>query len=79
MSGIVWLASYPKSGNTWLRVFLANSLRNAETPADINALETGHIASARNLFEELAGVEASDLTSAQIKIVARWCIALTVE
>jgi len=24
MSGIVWLASYPKSGNTWLRLFLAN-------------------------------------------------------
>ena len=20
--GIVWLASYPKSGNTWLRIFL---------------------------------------------------------
>jgi len=24
MPGILWLASYPKSGNTWLRVFLAN-------------------------------------------------------
>lgn len=22
--GIVWLASYPKSGNTWVRLFLAN-------------------------------------------------------
>ena len=26
MSGILWLASYPKSGNTWLRAFLANYL-----------------------------------------------------
>jgi len=24
MGNILWLASYPKSGNTWLRAFLAN-------------------------------------------------------
>jgi hypothetical protein len=35
---ILWLASYPKSGNTWLRAFLANYLRNAVRPEDINAL-----------------------------------------
>lgn len=35
---ILWLASYPKSGNTWLRAFLANYLRNAAEPQDINAL-----------------------------------------
>ncbi len=23
---IIWLASYPKSGNTWVRFFLANIL-----------------------------------------------------
>ncbi|MDT8328676.1 MAG: sulfotransferase domain-containing protein [Roseovarius sp.] len=33
---IVWLASYPKSGNTWTRVFLANYLLNADTPLSIN-------------------------------------------
>jgi len=33
---IVWLASYPKSGNTWLRLFLLNYLFNPETPAPIN-------------------------------------------
>lgn len=67
MSAIVWLASYPKSGNTWMRVFLTNYLRNADTPADINALDGGPIASARSMFEELVGVEASDLTPAQIE------------
>lgn len=67
MSKIVWLASYPKSGNTWLRVFLTNYLYNAETPASINELRVGHIASARNSFEELVGVEASDLTPTQIE------------
>lgn len=39
MGGIVWLASYPKSGNTWLRAFLHNLLRNPERPADINQLD----------------------------------------
>ena len=36
MKSIVWLASYPKSGNTWLRVFLANYIYNAEKPVPIN-------------------------------------------
>ena len=33
---LVWLASYPKSGNTWTRVFLANYLFNAKEPVPIN-------------------------------------------
>ncbi len=33
---IVWMASYPKSGNTWMRIFLANYLANASEPASIN-------------------------------------------
>lgn len=33
---IVWLASYPKSGNTWLRLFLANYMINARKPVPIN-------------------------------------------
>lgn len=38
MGKIVWLASYPKSGNTWLRAFLHNLLRNVDEPYDINRL-----------------------------------------
>lgn len=33
---IVWLASYPKSGNTWVRLFLANYLMNRPAPLPIN-------------------------------------------
>lgn len=33
---LVWLASYPKSGNTWLRFFLANYLANGQKPVPIN-------------------------------------------
>jgi hypothetical protein len=39
MGGIIWLASYPKSGNTWLRAFLHNLLRDTKTPAEINQLD----------------------------------------
>ncbi len=38
MGKIIWLASYPKSGNTWLRAFLHNLLRNPDQPFDINRL-----------------------------------------
>ncbi|MBW4973599.1 sulfotransferase domain-containing protein [Roseovarius mucosus] len=33
---IVWMASYPKSGNTWTRIFLANYIANASQPIPIN-------------------------------------------
>jgi hypothetical protein len=32
MPGILWLASYPKSGNTWMRVFLANLILDEPEP-----------------------------------------------
>ncbi len=38
MGNIVWLASYPKSGNTWLRAFLLNLVTDAPQPVDINKL-----------------------------------------
>ncbi|HTH97891.1 MAG TPA: sulfotransferase domain-containing protein [Stellaceae bacterium] len=38
MGKLIWLASYPKSGNTWLRTLLHNYLCAAATPYDINQL-----------------------------------------
>lgn len=42
MKGIVWLASYAKSGNTWTRNFLHNLLNilenGADAPQDMNAM-----------------------------------------
>ena len=35
---IVWLASYPKSGNTWVRIFLS-SLLSKKSEVDINEIE----------------------------------------
>lgn len=64
MGRIVWLASYPKSGNTWVRAVLTNYLIDGAAPASINDL-VGRIASDRRLFDDLTGVEASDLTAAE--------------
>lgn len=35
---ILWLASYPKSGNTWVRLFIANYVTNSSDPVPINQL-----------------------------------------
>jgi Sulfotransferase domain len=67
MAKIVWLASYPKSGNTWMRVLLANYLRDGEDPVDINEIGIGPIASARACFDERAGIEASALDDSVIE------------
>jgi hypothetical protein len=63
---IVWLASYPKSGNTWFRVFLSNLLSKEDEPVDINNLYATPIASNRELFDEATGLSSADLTPTEI-------------
>ena len=36
MTKIIWLASFPKSGNTWTRIFLMNLFMNPSEPLPIN-------------------------------------------
>jgi len=68
MGGIVWLASYPKSGNTWLRAFLHNLLRNPEQPADINQLDRFCYGdSLAPFYERVAGRRVGDLSRAEIQ------------
>jgi aryl sulfotransferase len=64
---IIWLASYPKSGNTWMRILLTNYVRDASVPADINQLDGGPLASARACFDEWVGIEASTLEDGVIE------------
>jgi hypothetical protein len=66
MKGIVWLASYPKSGNTWFRTFLTNFRRDADRPASINALETAAIASDRLTLDLMLGFDSGELTCDEI-------------
>jgi hypothetical protein len=66
---IVWLASYPKSGNTWFRAFLT-ALLNPDNPGvDINDMHPTTIASSRQLFDEMAGVSSADLTPEEIDLL----------
>lgn len=64
---ILWLASYPKSGNTWLRAFLANYLRNAPEPQDINALPEFALGDMRiEPYVRISGKEPAALSREQI-------------
>lgn len=60
---IVWLASYPKSGNTWCRIFLSNYLNTTNEPININKLDIGAIFSSRNIIEDNTGFDISELTA----------------
>jgi sulfotransferase family protein len=63
----IWLASYPKSGNTWFRMLLANLSATDDTPVDINNLpERGGIASAREPFDHLLLIDSGLLTHDEI-------------
>ncbi len=67
MTRTVWLASYPKSGNTWLRMLIANLSAKDDKPVDINDLrERGGIASARGPFDHLLLIESGLLTHDEI-------------
>jgi len=59
--GITWLASYPRSGNTWVRLLLAHALRGDEARVDLNALPFGNIACSRDLVDDALGFESADL------------------
>ncbi|MEM6546714.1 MAG: sulfotransferase domain-containing protein [Pseudomonadota bacterium] len=53
---IIWLASFPKSGNTWTRIFLANYIMGGEKAVDINRLHEFTTADVRgDFFDRAAG------------------------
>ena len=67
MGGNYWLASYPKSGNTWMRAFVHNIRSGSDTPADINDLTSGHHAAARPLLDDVLGFATSDLSADEVE------------
>jgi len=58
-NNIIWLASYPKSGNTWFRSFLTALLNQGEI--DINKMETDGIFSGKEYIESILDLCADDL------------------
>ncbi len=61
---LILLASYPKSGNTWMRALLTNYLGGRAEPASINAL-VGFDVYSRWRFDELTGLPSSIMTDAE--------------
>jgi hypothetical protein len=61
---IIWLASYPKSGNTWVRALLANLFwPDPAGPLDINKIGLRMLGDGRQeMFAQVTGKPVADLT-----------------
>jgi hypothetical protein len=70
MGKIVWLASYPKSGNTWMRAFLCNLVANPTRPISINELGrfSPHAADA-DFYSQFSDKSAEELTYDDLAII----------
>lgn len=67
MAGILWLASYPKSGNTWVRAFLANLFWGGPGPLPINELNRFAVSDHRVVdYEALTGRPYDEIEDAEI-------------
>jgi aryl sulfotransferase len=67
MSRAIWLASYPKSGNTWMRLAL-RSLQAEGSSVDLtDIVQFGHTVTRRSLFDAVLEVDSSDLTQDEVE------------
>ncbi|WNO09100.1 sulfotransferase domain-containing protein [Teredinibacter sp. KSP-S5-2] len=68
-----WLVSYPKSGNTWVRLFLTNLIYGSDKPIDINQIDAGTIASAREWVEQALDFDINELSHDEIDLLRPKC------
>ncbi|HEY0832749.1 MAG TPA: sulfotransferase domain-containing protein [Azospirillum sp.] len=66
MNGFYWLTSYPKSGNTWVRLALW-ALRHGRPPGLADLAGWIPVSGGRTAFDEVLEVESSDLCGAEIE------------
>lgn len=72
MPGILWLASYPKSGNTWLRALLANLIADPPDPLPINSLPDLFLGDSFLVhIEQLTGRKAEEIPAEEIPDLRR--------
>ncbi len=67
-AGIVWLASYPKSGNTWVRLAL-EFLERGHLSLNDDAARRFSIASSRQLLDEVLGLNSSELPPDEVEVL----------
>ena len=68
LKNIVWLASYPKSGNTWFRAFLS-ALLSQTSEVNINSLNPNYHFIDSELFEQLSDLNASELYPDEVDVL----------
>ena len=61
---LIWMASYPKSGNTWFRSFLTAVMKGE---VDINDMVTHGIFSGKEYIESTLDLELDDLTDRELE------------
>jgi hypothetical protein len=67
VGSLIWIASYPKSGNTWVRAFLHNVIHEKGGTLDLNALKTSARGDAARVdFERVADRPLEELGDAGI-------------
>jgi hypothetical protein len=58
---IVWLASYPKSGNTWMRAMLTALAQSLDRAPDLDNLIGATELTERQFLDDLCGINSADL------------------
>jgi Sulfotransferase domain len=70
MGKIIWLASYPKSGNTWLRAFLHNLLRDPEEGYDLNKMSDFTVGDTAGMFyQKFLRKPVKEMTEDEVSIL----------
>ena len=68
MGGIIWLASFPKSGNTWMRAFIHNFMRDSDRSYDINKLSDLTVGDSQvQWYQEIIDKPGSQFTQDEVK------------
>jgi hypothetical protein len=64
---ILWLASFPKSGNTWLRAFLGNYFANSTSPLSLDQVHGQGFSDAQAWpYQEISGKLPPEMTEEEI-------------
>ncbi len=67
MGKIVWLASYPKSGNTWVRMFLNSYFWGHEDRQDLNRLDLStYGGSSKSSYRQVTSRDVDSLSDKEI-------------
>ena len=68
MKKILWLASYPKSGNTWVRAFLSCLLKDNADDHFLNDLVALSVSS-RIIYDNYLDIDTAELPYEELEVL----------